>query len=233
VNQYGITIKYDLDTRWPYYDYQYFYFKIYFKEGSIGILIIEMILRAIILFLNFTIIIIIVISVINTCGSGVGLFKKVVYFIRNKDGTITFLKDITIKEVNEGNSGNGGVILERVCNKKIDENQINCHVPIRENNLYTNNNGNDIQYNNLDNIINIPNNAIYNHQINTIQYYNDSNQTNNNYNNNQIIISNNNLINNNQYINSNNNLNRNQYMNSNNNELLYFNFSNNIQRNKK
>ena len=109
---------------------QYFYFKIYLNNGHKGFFYIGMIVRAIVLIWNITTIANYLIY-INICG-GFNELKRVVYFIRNLDGTITDLNDISIKEVQEGYKANEGGSaykeeekenkkynkLERVCLKK-------------------------------------------------------------------------------------------------------------------
>ena len=140
----------------------YYYFKIFLSKGSIGILILALLMRLIMFIWVFT-----AIAKLLIFSNLIGPLKKVVYFIKNNDGTITDLDDINIEEDSQekfsGNNAEGAepnnedniksktIMLKQVIKQKKQEAIINNNVNYQinqGNNIYGNpNQGTPMIYN--------------------------------------------------------------------------------------
>ena len=140
----------------------YYYFKIFLSKGSIGILILALLMRLIMFIWVIT-----AIAKFLIFSNLIGPLKKVVYFIKNNDGTITDLDDINIEEDSEekitGNNAEGAepnnedniksktIMLKQVIKQKKQEAIINNNVNYQinqGNNIYGNpNQGRQMIYN--------------------------------------------------------------------------------------
>ena len=115
------------NTHLYYEDKYYFYYKIFLNKGSTGIFALSIIIRLIMLIWN--VIAIANIIILSGLEDKLNLIKKVVYFIRNDDGTTTDLDDISIVEEIKGFVGNSaynedGKHSEGSNNNKKEENKI-------------------------------------------------------------------------------------------------------------
>ena len=199
----------------------YYYYKIFLNNGSSGIFIFSIIMRIIMFIWNLAFIVNILLF--PQLFSNLQKFKRIINFVRNEDGTITDLDDISIKEIHEGfKGGNKADSKENLGEKKVIKLQKVIRKKITANNNYVSNTN---AVNNIP-IIETNQNIPFNNQNNIC-----NNIINNNKNNRSVKIQNN-------IQNNNNNLplniiNNNSYNNQriNNNELLYFNFGTTSGRN--
>ena len=162
--------SFEFEQKRDYYD------QIYLKKGSNGTLALALLMRSLI-FIRLFLSIAKLFFFVNLAGP----LKKVVYFIKNSDGTITDLKDINIVEEiqekfkgnkkencdgnnkNEKNKKSKSILLKQVIlNKKIDPSlNRNLNYPINQNILA---NGHQTQVVYIDNN-NLNNFIVTDHQV--------------------------------------------------------------------
>ena len=98
--------------------YYYYYYKIFLNNGSSGIFIFSIIMRIIMFIWNLAFIVNILLF--PQLFSNLQKFKRIINFVRNEDGKITDLDDISIKEIHEGfKGGNKADSKENLGEKKV------------------------------------------------------------------------------------------------------------------